>query len=208
MLKKLIALILLIFSLSAFAKEGLEKEYSFEGKYYSIYYYLGEGKQYIELRGEVLSGLVEDLEGFRHVKKLIRPNVNIELNLHSGGGYFKLFNSFMKAMKKACDSSESDCQITTKVSAGHECASSCIPMFMVGDNRVADVSAQFGFHQGSVIPGKMKIPNYAQGTLRRNGVNNEWLKLNKDLFSSLEITWLLPSKLNGSNIVTKISTSL
>lgn len=208
MFTKLLALVLLAVSVNVLAKEANEVDYSFHGKYYSIYYYYEGYRQIIDLQGVVLSGLVEDLEGFHYVKKLLRPNVDIELNLHSGGGFQRLYDSLVKAMKKACDSSVSNCQITTRIAAGRMCASACIPTFMIGDRRIADVSAKFGFHQGAVIPGKMKIPHYAQRSLRKNGVESEWLKNNKQLFSSLEITWLYPAQLDGSNIVTKISTSL
>ena len=193
----LIISLLLLGSVSAFA------DYNFSGKNYSLTYKETQNEQIISLRGQILSGIVEDLTGLNDVKKMIKPGKDILLKLNSGGGFQVKFNQLSKAIKKACypNGEESkQCEITTEVTT--MCASACIPLFMVGDIRQAGRYANFGFHQAAVIPGALRIPGMAQRDLRKNGVNDEWLKANAHLFATLQITWLRPGELNGSDIVT------
>lgn len=188
---------LLLGSSSAFAN------YQFSGKNYSLSYRETSDEQIITLSGQILSGIVEDLTGLNQVRKMIKPGKNILLKLNSGGGFQVKFNQLSKAIKKACypNGEESkQCQITTEVTS--MCASACIPLFMVGDIRQAGRYANFGFHQAAVVPGALRLPGMAQRDLRKNGVNDEWLKANAQLFAGLDITWLRPEELNGSDIVT------
>lgn len=188
---------LLLGSSSAFAN------YQFSGKNYSLSYRETSDEQIITLRGQILSGIVEDLTGLNQVRKMIKPGKNILLKLNSGGGFQVKFNQLSKAIKKACypnGEETKQCQITTEVTS--MCASACIPLFMVGDIRQAGRYANFGFHQAAVVPGALKLPGLAQRDLRKNGVNDEWLKANAQLFAGLDITWLRPEELNGSDIVT------
>ncbi len=185
--------------------ENLQSNYSFRGRHYQIRYQLLQGYQEITLGGSILSGAVENLEGIKQVRKLLRPNVDIRLVLNSGGGYMVQFNRFFRALKRNCDSATSNCRITSVVPSYNHCASACVPFFMVGDVRRAGRFARFGLHSASVVPGAGRIPRMAQQDLISKGVDADWVNTNKRFFDSLEMSWLAPHQLTGSNIVTEIA---
>jgi ATP-dependent protease ClpP protease subunit len=203
-LKSIVILFTLIISVS-YAQEELETEYQYSGRHYSISYKLEENLQTIRMHGEILSTVVEDLKGFYHTIDLIRKDVPIKLVLYSGGGFLKNYEKLPKAMKKKCNSEESDCRITTIVPSYAYCASACLNIFMVGDERISGKSSRFGFHQGAALPGAIKIPGFAQRSLRKSGLDRDWLETHRELFSSLEITWMYPRELEGSNMITGLS---
>ncbi len=198
-MKSLLLFLLFSFTLSALASD---ENYFYQGRHYNITYSLKASVQTIYLEGNILSDLVEDLRGFKHVGEILKPGINVELILQSGGGFQLEMDKLSQAIKKACDSKTTECRVTTRVF--DMCASACIPLFMVGDLREASSSAHFGFHQAAVAPGFLRIPGVAQGSLKEKGVNRDWLKENRQMFSSLQVTWLLPSEMQGSDIVTKI----
>ncbi len=189
------ALVLLTLSLNTFAQEP----YRFSGTRYSITHQDKGSFQEISLRGVILSGFVEDLDGLKAVQKKLIPDLPIRLVLHSGGGFQMRFNQLARSLRKACPKER--CEITTVVES--MCASACIPLFMVGDVREASRYASFGFHQAAVVPGAVMIPRMAQRDLRRAGVDETWLQENDSMFQSLDITWRRPRQLHGSNIVTR-----
>ncbi len=184
--------------------QDLDSSYMFRGQRYVISYQLYERYQEVNLGGEVLSGLVENLEGLKQVKKLLRPNVDIKLVLNSGGGYNVQFNRFFRALKRSCDSGTSNCRITSIVYSHNKCASACVPLFMVGDVRRAGRDARFGLHSAAVVPGAVRIPWMAQNELIRKGVDADWVSRHQSFFDSLRMTWLAPHQLRGSNIVMDI----
>ncbi len=204
MLKSLILLFSLLASAS-YAQEDQETDFRFQGKRYSISFKLEENLQTVRLHGEILSGIVEDLSGFKKVIKLIRKDIPIKFVLMSGGGFLNAYKKLPEAMKRACNSETSNCRITTIVPTWAYCASACLNVFMVGDDRIAGKGSRFGFHQGAAMPGVLKIPGFAQKSLRGSGVNAEWLRANNHLFSSLDITFLYPRQLDGSDMVTGLS---
>lgn len=190
---------------ATYAQDELETDFRFKGKHYTIIYKLEPQLQTIRMYGEILSTLVEDMSGFNRVLKLIRKDVPVKLVLFSGGGYLKSYERLPKIIKKNCNSEVSDCRITTIVPGHAYCASACLNIFMIGDERIAGKSSRFGFHQGAAVPGVLKLPGFAQKTLIKSGVDRIWLENNKELFSSLEISWRYPNRLEGSNIVTGLS---
>lgn len=198
-MKLLIVMIFLACSFSSYASGNV---YGFFGKQYNISNELKADVQEIRLNGIVLSGVVEDLEGFKKVQKLLRRNIDIKFILNSGGGYQTLFDQFGKSLKKACDSRSSGCYITTYVSSASECSSACIPLFMYGDTRKAGRDALFGFHQAALIPGSFKVSGKAENDLEDMGVDRMWLQAHKKMFETLNLTRLNPEQLEGSNIVT------
>ena len=197
-------LLLLTFITFAHAQE-VEKDFRFSGKHYSISYKLEDNLQTVRLHGEILSGIVEDLSGFKHVASIIQKDIPVKFVLYSGGGYLEAIKRLLNSMKRNCDSSQSDCKITTIIPGYAYCASACLNMFMIGDERIAGKYSRFGFHQGAMIPGALKIPGFAQKTLRTSGVNADWLKEHKELFSSLEISWMYPNQMDGSDMITGMS---
>lgn len=202
---KSFAVIMCFLASVSYAQEELETEFRFSGKHYSISYKLEANLQTIRMHGEILSTIIEDMSGFNRVLKLIRKDVPVKLVLFSGGGYLKSYERLPKALKRNCNSEESNCRITAIIPTYAYCASACLNIFMVGDERLAGKYSRFGFHQGAAVPGILKIPGFAQKTLRESGVDSEWLKANKDLFKSLDITWRYPLQMEGSNIVTGLS---
>jgi len=194
----------LFLSISAYAKAPASK-YFFQGKDYFVTYELKKGLQEVQLHGSLLSGIVEDLEGFKEVQKLLRKNVDVRLIVNSPGGYQKLYTELAQSIKNACNSRDTGCEITTFVSSKSRCASACIPLFMVGDVRLASQYSSFGFHQSAVIPGALKIKGKAEKDLLKSGVDRVWLRMNSHMFQTLEVTYLNPTIMNGSNIVTRIT---
>lgn len=203
-LNKLIVLFFLLTSIS-YAQDERETNYRFNGKKYLIIYKLEENLQTIRFHGEIYSGIIEDLSGYDKVISLIRKDVPIKFVLHSGGGYLKVLKKLPAAMKKNCDSETSNCRITTVIPTWAYCASACVHIFMVGDERLAGKSSRFGFHQGAVIPGLIKLPGLAQKTLIDAGVDAGWIEANNKMFSTLDKSWLYPRSLEGSNILTGLS---
>ncbi len=197
-------ILLVTFITFAHAQEA-EKDFRFTGKNYSISYKLEENLQTVRLHGEILSGIVEDLSGFKHVAAIIQKDIPIKFVLYSGGGYLDAIKRLLNSMKRNCDSSNSECRIQTIIPPSAYCASACLNMFMLGDDRIASKYSRFGFHQGALIPGALKIPGFAQKTLRKSGVNAEWLRDHKEMFSSLEISWLYPISMDGSDMITGMS---
>ncbi len=204
MFKSFILLLSLLASVS-YAQEELETDYRFEGKHYSVNYKLEANLQTIRLHGEILSGIIEDLSGFKKVTTLIRKDIPIKLVLHSGGGFLKAYSRLPWMMKQQCNSETSNCRITTIIPTWAYCASACLNIFMVGDDRLAGKSSRFGFHQAAAMPGVLKLSGFAQRSLKKSGLNPEWLDIHKELFSSLEISWLYPRELDGSNMLTGLS---
>lgn len=206
-LKSLVLFLCMLVSVSYADDKGdvLETDYRFQGKHYNISYKLENDLQTIRLHGEILSGIVENLRGFKRVAKLIRKDIPIKLVLHSGGGFLEEIKRLEKSIKRNCDSETSDCRVTTIVPGWAYCASACVHLFMVGDERIAGSGSRFGFHQGALIPGAIKIPGYCQRTLGNRGVSKDWLKENKGLFDSLEMSWLYPRQMDGSEIITGLS---
>lgn len=194
----------MVVSLS-YAQEETEKDYRFAGKHYSISYKLEENLQTIRLHGEILSTIVEDLSGYRHVIHLIRQDIPIKFVIYSGGGFLKNFEKLTKTMKRNCNSEESNCRITSVVPHYAYCASACLNAFMIGDDRISGKFSRFGFHQGAVLPGMIKLKGMAQRTLIKSGVNGNWLEANKELFDSLEISFLYPRQMEGSGMITGFS---
>lgn len=198
---------LILFSLfiSVSYAEELETNYLYAGKHYTISYKLEENLQTIRMHGEILSTYVEDLTGFYRTIELIRKDIPIKLVLFSGGGFLANYEKLPKAMKKKCNSDESNCRITTVVPTYAYCASACLNVFMVGDDRLAGKSSRFGFHQGAALPGVLKLKGFAERSLRKSGLDHDWLKAHPELFATLEITFLYPNQLEGSNMVTGLS---
>lgn len=185
--------------------EAHEAKYSFKGKKYNISYELKNNTQIIELKGNIYSDLVEDLTGYKRVFNMIKNDMDVVVILNSGGGFLLKFDKLKSRIKYACNSKISNCQVTTIVKDFSICASACIPFFMMGDVRKAAAYSSFGFHQAAIAPGMGKIPGLAQRHLRRSGVNRQWLEEHKFMFDSLNMTWIKPRELGGSNIVTKIT---
>lgn len=202
--KSFAVMMCLLISVS-YAQEELETDFRFTGKHYTIIYKHEPNLQTIRMHGEILSTIVEDMSGFNRVLKLIRKNVPVKLVLFSGGGYLKSYERLPKTIKKNCNSEVSGCRVTTIVPTHAYCASACLNIFMIGDERIAGKYSRFGFHQGAALPGVLKIPGFAQKALIKSGVDRIWLENNKELFSSLEISWIYPNRLEGSNIVTGLS---
>lgn len=203
---QVLKLFFLFFLVSSYSyAQELEEDFRFKGKHYSISYKLEDDVQTIRLHGEILSTVVEDLLGFYKTIKLIRNDVPIKLVLYSGGGFLRVYAKLPKAMKEKCNSENSNCRITTVVPSYSYCASACLNVFMIGDDRVAGKYSRFGFHQGAIIPGALKIKGFAEKSLRKSGVDSNWLEENKEMFNSLEMSWLYPREMEGSNMITALS---
>jgi hypothetical protein len=121
------------------------------------------------------------------------------------GGDLAVVNRMYDILRSKChDRGSQQCTITTQVEMFRYCASACIPLFMVGDKRIAAERSSWGFHQAAILGGYVMLPFMSEYVLREKGVNARWLKDNKELFSTLRVTWFEPRELNGSGIVTHI----
>ena len=74
------------------------------------------------------------------------------LSLNSPGGSVQQGREVVAAMREAAKTREID----TVVAAGGVCASMCVPIYLIGQNRAAHPSAHFMFHEASLDPTAVK----------------------------------------------------
>lgn len=133
----------------------------------------------------------------------------ILLNAVSPGGSDITVNELVRGLNAKCPKAFG-CQITTQVKSNAYCASFCIYVFMMGSVRRAGPDARFGFHaatQYDLNNPTVKVPaiGRAEDLYASTGVSRSWMKKHKTLFMSVERTYLTPSQMRGSNIVTHIT---
>jgi hypothetical protein len=171
--------------------------------------YIREGHhQTLRFKGTLIVSSGENEETLLSLlKNRIEPGLDTLIVLDVFGGDLALVNKMYDLLKGKChDRGHSSCEITTQVEMFRTCASACIPLYMVGDKRVAAERSEWGFHAAAIVGGYVKIPFMSAYVLKTKGVNPVWLEKNKKMFSSLAVTWLSPLKMNGSNIITQVIT--
>ncbi len=208
-MKALFTIFVLLLTGSVLAQE-LPTTYTFKtknykpGKGYRIQYEFKGNEQVITFAGELLSGVVQDHTGIKEVEALLRQDVPILLILYSRGGFLKVFDAFGRSLKAACDSSRSDCLITTRLWGSSLCASACVHFFMLGDKRIAGRNAKMGFHKAAIIPGLISLGGYAENELLKRGVNPEWIEKNIHLFETRKESTIEAHLLQDSGMFTEI----
>jgi hypothetical protein len=159
----------------------------------------------LKIKGSMIIGPNEKSKDLLNVLKTIPKGRDLLIELDMFGGDIALVNKIFDLLKGKChDRGYQMCRITTRVEMFRTCASACIPLFMLGDHRMADRRADFGFHQAALIEGFLLIPFMSEHELLRRGVNPEWVIKNKEMFKTLRISWLRPHQMMGSNIVQEI----
>lgn len=81
-------------------------------------------------------------EAFDHLEDDQRP---ILISLNSPGGFVEHGRDIMNLIHKQSRNHT----INTIVEAGHSCASMCVPIYLVGETRMAHPAAKFMFHEAS-----------------------------------------------------------
>ncbi len=192
---------ILLLSASAFAGNFELKQSRFE-----VTYSRRAQKQLIKIKGALIIGKGETERSILNaLRDRVESNLDTHIILDVFGGDIAVVNKIYDELKLKChDRGYKACTITTEVEMFRHCASACIPLFMVGDKRIAAERTNWGFHQAALVEGVILIPFMSEYVLRQKGVNSKWLKNNKAMFNTLKITWLEPLQLNGSGIITHI----
>ena len=144
------------------------------------------------------------------VLKNIDPRKEIILDL-SGfyGGYLSHAEDIVSTIKSVCEAKRNkydrrqSCNITSFVDSNSSCISACIIPYMAAKKRVACDNTTFGFHAVSMM-GFKGSAQYTVSLLLRLGVFKTWLLRNINMFRSLDVTYLTPREMIGSNIVTEV----
>lgn len=200
-MKALFTILLFVIAGRVFAQN-----FTFTQKRYSLNYTRTADKQTLRIKGAII---VADGESKNDLLSVLKTRIESNLDLHIAldmfGGDIAVVNKVYDILKTKCnDRGYKSCDITTEVEMFRHCASACIPLFMVGDKRVAAERTNWGFHQAALIEGFIMIPFMSEYVLREKGVNKTWLKKNKKMFSTLAMTWLQPLEMQGSGIITRI----
>ena len=200
-MKSLFTLILLMF-----VGQALAQNFTFTQKRYSLSYTREADKQTLRVKGVII---ISDGESQNALLNILKTRIESGLDLHivldMFGGDIAVVNKVYDVLKAKChDRGYKSCDIKTEVEMFRHCASACIPLFMVGDKRVAAERTNWGFHQAALIEGFIMIPFMSEYVLRQKGVNAAWLKEKKSMFNTLKMTWLEPLEMQGSGIMTTI----
>ncbi len=189
-----------------FTAEARAQNFGLKQNRYQLSYSREGHHQTLRFKGSLIVSQGETEETLLSVlRDRIEPGLNTLVVLDVFGGDLAVVNKMFDLIKGKChDRGHSSCQITTQVEMFRTCASACIPFFMVGDKRVAAERSEWGFHAAAMAGGYVKIPFMSSYVLKTKGVNSAWLEKNKTMFSSLQVTWLQPLQMNGSNIITQV----
>jgi|GEM_PF-6023951 Predicted periplasmic protein len=144
------------------------------------------------------------------VLKNIDPRKEIILDLSGyGGGYLFNAEEIVPSIKSVCESKRNrndprqSCNVTTWVDSSAACSSSCIIPYMAGKKRVACDQSEFGFHSVALLGFKMSS-DHGVSMLLQSGVFKSWIMRNIKMFQTLDVTFLRPHQMVGSNIVTDL----
>lgn len=166
---------------------------------YKIIYTQSGNTQKMSIKGSLIVSPGESQNSLLNaIRDRLEFGMDLKLVLDVFGGDLAFVNKIYDALKAK------NSRIITEVEMFRTCASACIPLFMVGDERVSAERSNWGFHQAATLGGYVMIPFMSEYVLRTKGVNTAWLKKHKKMFQTLKITWLEALELNGSGIITKI----
>lgn len=172
---------------------------SFKASRFSIHI----SNQHMKIKGSLLLTKNEKKEAFLgFLQKNLKQGEDLLITLDLFGGDLALVNKFYDKIRTKC--SPRNCLITTEVEMFRTCASACIPLFMVGERRFAAERTNWGFHQAYVLGGFVMLPFMAEYVLKSKGVDPQWLRDHKYMFRTVRLTWLKPSDLYGSHIITDL----
>jgi len=192
---------LLLLPLAAFAQA-----FQFKKNRYELTYNRVGHTQELRFKGSlIVAGGEKKSELYRVLEERVLEGLDTRIVLDLFGGDLAVVNRVFDILRSKChDRGTQQCTITTQVEMFRYCASACIPLFMVGDRRMAAERSNWGFHQAAILGGYVMLPFMSEYVLRSKGVNAQWLRNNHELFSTLRISWFAPKELNGSGIVTHI----
>lgn len=129
------------------------------------------------------------------------------------GGILDHSLKLKSVVSEACEkynnlhSQPENCHFVSYVGNYGQCISSCIPLFMQFQRRVAHPNAKFGFHALQVyrffLPNKVEPVESAIEKLAEFNIYTSWLQKNSEIFKSVDVTYLNSKDLNGSNVITE-----
>jgi ATP-dependent protease ClpP protease subunit len=146
-------------------------------------------------------------EEFQKLIKEVDLKKQIELRLDSVGG--SIYET-QKLINTLDDLKNNNTGLTTRVDQGSMCASSCVPLFVQGQSRLAGNASSFMFHGVALyavtnIPGE-KDTKIMIDTYLKAGIDEKWIQKHIDMkvWSSPNETWYNGKELfeDGSNFVT------
>lgn len=161
-------------------------------------------KTIVLLKGLIRTPLTKE---FQKLIKETDLKKEIELRFDSVGGSIyetkKMINILDELKVK-------NVRLTTRVDQGSICASSCVPLFVQGQNRLAGNASSFMFH-GVALYTLTNVPSENEtdimiDTYRKAGIAEKWIQehIGMQVWSSPNETWYNGKELleNGSNFVT------
>lgn len=161
-------------------------------------------KTIILLKGLIRAPLSEE---FQKLIKEVNPKNEIELRLDSVGGSIYETKKLIDILDEL---KNNDMKLTTRVDQGSMCASSCVPLFVQGQKRLAGNASSFMFHGVALyavtnIPGE-KDTKIMIDTYLKAGISKKWIQKHIDMqvWSSANETWYNGKELleDNSNFVT------
>lgn len=158
----------------------------------------------------LLEGLIRAplTEKFQKLIAEVHLKKEIELRFDSVGGSIYETKKLIKILDEL---KENNIGITTRVDQGSMCASSCVPLFVQGQKRLAGNASSFMFHGVALyavtnVPGE-KDTKIMIDAYRKAGIAEKWIQEHIDMqvWSSPNETWYNGKELleNGSNFVTE-----
>ena len=146
-------------------------------------------------------------EEFQKLIKEIDLKKEIELRFDSVGGSIYETKKIINILDEL---KVNNVRLTTRVDQGSICASSCVPLFVQGQKRLAGNASSFMFH-GVALYAVTNAPSENEtkimiDTYRKAGIAEKWIQdhIDMQVWSSPNETWYNGKELfeNGSNFVT------
>lgn len=149
-------------------------------------------------------------EAFEQLEEDERP---ILISLNSPGGFIEHGRDIMSLIHKQSRNHT----INTIVEAGNSCASMCVPIYLVGETRMAHPAAKFMFHEASfrssTIPRqfhgaavKVVTDRLFEDDIGGRSVDGKWLSQMRERVRGRDV-WLTGKQLmeQGSGVVDKLT---
>ena len=193
-------LILFLMTQSLFAST------SYKDENFSLKKTVRDDKTIISFEGLIRSPLAREFKNLLIKTDLEKP---LELRLNSVGGSIYETQAVIAVIKEL---KEKQVLVATRVDQGSLCASSCVPIFAQGIQRLAGTASSFMFH-GVAPLAVTNIPSEKETdimieTYRGAGINEDWIQkhIGMKVWSTPSETWYNGKELfeSGSNFVTSL----
>lgn len=162
---------------------------SYKDSNFHISIYQRMKKNIVVIKGEMRAPMNEMME--KSIRSLPYNNV-VEIRLDSVGGSIMVANDMVDTIKRL---KHDGYVIHTRVDHGAMCASSCVPVYVQGEERHATSVSGFMFH-GVAIYAITNVPDSKSTQYMINayvgaGIDKEWINVHKEMgvWSTPNETW-------------------